>query len=118
MLERKSTLQFIRDFHRIPLRQKISWCIIAYDRADCTKDRIGVFLEGTNKAIDLSTGNFEQVGREENATRRVFIVKRESEGDWHLYRHPERVVRLPKYYISDMYYRRVYSRDMIESYLL
>ena len=75
---------------------------------------LGVFLFGTDKVLNIKTGQFEQA----DGAAKCLIATRKSKGDWYEYSADDVVLRLPKCYVSDMYYTRVYSQDMIDSYLL
>lgn len=113
---RRSTYKFIREVHGIPKSQKLSWCLIIYSEAERPERlvRLGVALLGTNKAIDLSDGVFIN----DNSWHKVELATRRTIGDYYIYESENHVQRLPNYFVSDMYYKRVYSKEMMESYLL
>lgn len=111
-MEAKTTLAFIRGFHRIPKRQKLAWVLIPVN--EVYQYDLGVFLCGTDKVLNIRTGLFEQV----NDAARPVIVNRRSKGDWYVYTAEDVEKRLSKYYVSDMYYARIYSKEMVDSYLL
>lgn len=113
----KNTFNFIREVHRIPKSQKLAWCIIHYPNAERPERqlRLGVLLVGTDKAIDLADGEFIQ----NRSNQKAMIATREKQGDWYQYECEEGyVLRLPDYFISDMYYKRIYSTDLMDCYLL
>ena len=113
----KNTFKFIREIHRIPKSQKLAWCIIHYPDAERPERRLrlGVILEGTDKAIDLADGVFIQ----NCSNQKAMIATREKQGDWYHYECQEGyTLHLPYYFISDMYYKRIYSTDLMDSYLL
>lgn len=114
-MEIKSTLKFFRDFHRIPKSQKLEWCICRYDIQSNSdyKQCLGVLLTGTGKFIDIANGQFREI----YGPMRVETVKRESDGGWYFYIGETMMMRTPKYYIHDMYYKRVYTKDMIDSFM-
>lgn len=113
----KNTLKFIREVHHIPKSQKLAWCIIHYPNAERPERqlRLGVLLVGTDKAIDVADGVFVQ----NRSNQKAMVATREKLGDWYCYECEEGyVLRLPDSFISDMYYNRIYSRDMMDNYLL
>ena len=112
-----NTFKFIRQFHRIPQRQKLSWCIIHYpDIPDPARQlRLGVALIGTDKAIDIATGTFIQ----DHKRSRVILATRRTLGDWYHYESENGpVLRLPRAFTADMYFNRIYSKNLIDSFLL
>lgn len=111
-MEIKTTLAFLRDVHRIPRKQKLAWALIpVYGTAEYT---LGVYLYGADKVLNIRTGQFEQI----TDCARPLIANRRYDGDWYIYTAGDVTCRLPKYYVSDMYYTRIYNQDMIDSYLL
>lgn len=111
-MEIRTSLAFIRAIHRIPRKQKLVWALIPV--VGTPNYTLGVFLCGTDKVLNIKTGMFEQI----NDSARPLPADRRSDGDWYVYTAGNVVHRLPKYYVSDMYYARVYNQKMIESYLL
>ena len=112
----RSTFKFIREAHGIPKSQKLSWCLIVYSKAERPERlvRLGVALLGTNKAIDISDGVFI-----DNSSRhKVELATRRTMGDYYIYESENHVERLPDSFVSDMYFNRVYSKEMMEDYLL
>lgn len=103
-----SSLTFVKMVHRIPKKQKVTWALLPI--VGTAKYDLGVLLVGTDKVLNIRTGRFEQAERAKIASRR-------KEGDWYEYSAGETVCRLPKYYVSDAYYTRVYNTDMMNSYL-
>ena len=112
-----NTLQFIRDFHRIPKKQKLAWCIIHYPDAERPERclRLGVLLVGTSKAIDIADGIFIQNCQNQNAMK----ATRKKVGDWYVYECEEGyAIQLPDSFIEDMYFKRIYSTNLINYFLL
>lgn len=112
-----STFKFIREFHRIPRSQKLTWCIIFYPNAERRewREKLGVSLVGTDKALDIASGKFIQV----RSDQQVIEVTRRTMGDWYIYESEGgSTLRLPRCFVSDMYYNRVFSRDLLENYLI
>ena len=112
----KNTFKYIREIHRIPKSQKLAWCIIHYPDAERPErcHRLGVLLVGTDKAIDLADAVFIQ----NRSDQKAVIATREKDGDWYRYISEDGfVLRLPYCFISDMYFSRVYSRDLMDGYL-
>ena len=112
----KSTFKFIREVHGIPKSQKLSWCLIIYSASEREERlvRLGVALLGTDKAIDLTDGVFIN----DNSRHKVELATRRTMGDYYIYESDNHVERLPYSFVSDMYYKRVYSKEMIKSYLM
>ena len=125
-MEIKPTFDFFRKFHRIPASQKLCWCLINDPDEDDWRFRrkLGVWLVGTSKAIDVAEGEFVQlrdnpVVQNECLRGTIVLCQRESDGDYYRYIPEDGTpLRLPKYFVNDAYYARVYSKDMIDSYML
>lgn len=106
---KQNTLAFLKGVHQIPRNQKVSWALIPVEGTP--NYDLGVFLIGTDKVLNIKTGRFEQA-------ERTLIAMRRSKGDWYEYSANNVVRRMPKSYVSDMYYDRIYSKEMVDSYLL
>ncbi len=116
-MKTKSTLGFFREFHRMPKRQKLAWCVFPKVANDESSLQLGVLLVGTDKLIDVAAGRSAQVKRAKEY--RPEVATRSSEGDYYVYRTATgRVLRLPKNYVADMYRTMVYSPEWMDSYLL
>ncbi len=126
-MEIKPTFDFFRKFHHIPVSQKLCWCLINHPDEEewIHRHRLGVWLVGTSKAIDVAKGVFVQlrdnpVSHDASQPRTIALCRRVSDGSYYRYipEDDSPVLRLPKYFVGDMYYTKVYSKDMIDSYLL
>ena len=125
-MEIKPTFEFFRKFHHIPASQKLCWCLIndPNDGEWQLWRKLGVWLVGTDKAIDVAKGEFVQLRSEPISNGdclrgTIVLCHRESDGDYYRYIPEDGTpLRLPKCFVSDAYYNRVYSKDMINSYML
>ena len=114
----KNTLQFFREFFCIPRNVKIGWCILLEcQRGDCTP-RLGVVLKGTDKAIDVAARRFVQIDGKSEVNYVALPAVRISQADSYVYRSDNMTMSKPKTYVSDIYFRCVYSPELEKGVLL
>lgn len=114
-------LKFFREYFHIPKNVKISWCILEEISNDSSTRRLGVMLEGTNKVIDVARKQFVQI----MLWAPVFYQAEPAEksvGRDEIYFYslcdPDVFLSVPKSYVEDIYFRCVYSEQLIASPLI
>lgn len=125
-MEIKFSLSFFRKYFRIPSGVKLCWCILVEKSETGEKKRLGVLLCGTNKVIDVAARCFVQIGlvsvpvtysayparrkrltnSDTNFTEETFIAD-----------SGERIGVSPTY-VQDIYFRCVYSEEMMNQPLI
>ena len=111
----KVSLNFFRDFFRIPKRVRLAWCILV-ERGEGGYEqvRLGVRLRGTDKAIDVALREFVQLNLPTQISYTAVPAERKADGDEFVFTGAQYEVRVPVTYVSDIYYRSVYSDALVE----
>lgn len=120
-MERKFSLTFFRRYFHIPEGQKICWCILVEKSEEGKENqRLGVMLCGSNKVIDIAARQFVQVGLPMPVSYSAYPAQRHVDGDDFTFTHyPEgQSVMLPSTYVDDLYFRCVYSEEMMNQPLI
>lgn len=116
-MEIKTTLKFFREYFRIPKKVSLRWCVIEemYDMS--LLKRIGVELVGTDKAVDVLRRCF--IERDSQGGYRFVPAKRIAKKEEYLFQCENGTsVEMPKRLVRDIYFRSVYSEEMIKQVLL
>ena len=117
-MEQTLSLKFFRDFYRIPRTVGIGWCIIVERSATGENVRLGVSLPANNKVIDVAARQFIQIGLPTLVTYHAYPAVRKVEGDEVVFSGSGYEIKVPKTYVTDIYYRSVYSKEMVQDTLL
>lgn len=112
------SLGFFRDFFRIPKNMEIDWCILVERSPQGEKVRLGVNLLAYNKAIDVAARQFVQVGTPTIVYYSAYPAKRRTVNDNVVFKGAGYEIKIPKTYVTDIYYRSVYSKEMLKDTLL
>ena len=112
-MEIKSTFGFFRTVHGIPKSRKLSWCLFKRNPDDARTLSLGVYLVGTDKMVDVAKGRFVQI---DNYSIEPAI--RTSKGDYFIYTSKQYAMPLPKNYAADMYRTMLYSKELLDMYIL
>ena len=117
-MEKTLSLKFFRDFYRIPRTVGIGWCILVEHSPNGETVRLGVSLPADNKAIDVAARQFIQLGLPALVTYNAYPAVRKIEGDEVVFSGSGYEIKVPKTYVADIYYRSVYSKEMVQDTLL
>ena len=110
------SLSFFRKCFRIPGGVKLRWCILVEKEDDGSEQqRLGVMLCGTNKVIDIAAREFVQTGLPMPVSYEAYPATRSAEGDECVFvaSGTERRVNTPITYVSDIYFRCIYSEELM-----
>ena len=110
----KNNLTFFRNYFKIPRKYKLSWCVIVV-YSDERKLRLGVNLVGSGKIIDVAKGEFARLDSDYSCdTYTAFNAVRKSRGDFFEYHATNgSVLTLPKTFVNDVFYKKVYSEELM-----
>ena len=111
-------LKFFRAYFRIPRKYKLEWCILLESDEKGTVTRLGVHLVGTDKAIDVAARYFVEIDGVSEVKYQMLPVVRKSKGDSYVYISSEMRIERPKTFIQDIYFRCIYSPELMECELL
>ena len=117
-MKSKNSLAFFRKQFQVPQRVRLQWCILAEDPSSITDEYLGVLVVGTNKAIHVPQRRFVQVdGR--GQPKAYPAKKTANQKNIVFYSEDGRKkLSIPKHYISDIYFRSVYSQKLIDQFLI
>ena len=114
----KNTLSFFREFYQIPQKVGLVWCILLeFKHGECA-NRLGVYLQGTDKAIDVAARRFVQIDGKSEVNYQALPAIRISQTNNYLYQSGNITMSKPKTYVQDIYFRCVYSPELQEAVLL
>jgi hypothetical protein len=118
-MERKNSLAFFRKHFRVPKKVKLQWCILVKNDNPLTK-RLGILVTGTNKAIDVPQRRFIQVniGDEDGFSAYPARKTRTRHNINYFSLDGKATLTTPESYIKDIYFRAIYSRELIEQFLI
>lgn len=113
------SLSFLRKYFRIPMVVKLRWCILVEQSEGREQLRLGVMLCGTNKVIDVAARKFVETGLPTPVSYSTMSAIRRNEGDEVVfYGADERRLYLPCTYVEDIYFRCIYSEEMMNQPLI
>lgn len=113
----KTTLKFFREYFRIPKKMPLRWCVIEELYESLILRRLGVELVGTGKAIDVLRRCF--IEKDADGIYQFVSATRVSKGKNYVFVCEDRLeVEVPKTLVRDIYFRCVYSDEMIKQVLL
>jgi len=113
------SLSFLRKYFCIPRVVKLRWCILVEQSEGQENLRLGVMLCGTNKVIDVAARKFVQTGLPTPVSYSAVSAIRRNEGDEVVfYGADERRLYLPNTYVEDIYFRCIYSEEMMNQPLI
>ncbi|MBR1826001.1 MAG: hypothetical protein IJ770_05390 [Alphaproteobacteria bacterium] len=114
------SLSFFRKHFRIPSGVKLCWCILVERNEDGSEHpRLGVMVCGTSKVIDVAARQFAQIGLPTPVSYEAYVARRSVDGDEYVFTSPEDIcVRVPDSYVRDIYFRCVYSEEMMNQPLI
>ena len=113
-MEIKFSLTFFRKYFRIPAEFKLHWCILVeIDESGTECRRLGVMLCGTDKVIDVAARNFVQTGLPTHISYRAELATRRTKEDEYAFIGSDgsRII-VPVTYVSDIYFRSVFSEEL------
>lgn len=113
----KTTLKFFREYFRIPEKVHLRWCMIRENYNGMLLKRLGVELVGTGKAIDVLRRCF--IEKDADGIYQFVSATRVSKGKNYVFVCEDRLeVEVPKTLVRDIYFRSVYSPEMMKQVLL
>ena len=116
---KKNTFKFLRYVYRIPQGQGLTWALLVEpnDAGSGLTTKLGVRLLGTNKVLDLSTRRCVTAN---DSRRNTYDAKRISlNKEEYLYKTEEGYqLILPKSYVGDLHFRSIYTKELVNAFLL
>lgn len=112
-MEIKFSLSFFRKYFRIPSGVKLCWCILVEKSEKGEEKRLGVMLCGTNKVIDVAARQFVQTELPTPVSYVAYVSHRSNSGDEIIFKYEDGRLVLPVTYVADIYFRCVYSEEMM-----
>ena len=118
MMKSKNSLAFFRKQFQVPQRVKLQWCILVESPSLPTKEYLGVLVVGTNKAIHVPQRRFVQVDGQDQP--KAYPAKKTANQKNLVFCSEDgsKKLSIPKHYISDIYFRSVYSQKLIDQFLI
>lgn len=108
----KFSLSFFRKYFRIPKGIKLCWCILVERSEGHEQQRLGVMLCGTDKVIDVAARCFVQTGLPMYVSYEAVPAVRKAEGNSVVFTDGDRRIEVAESYVSDIYFRCVYSEEL------
>ena len=120
------SLSFFRKYFRIPGGVKLCWCILVEKSEKGEEKRLGVMLCGTNKVIDVTARCFVQTGlvsvpvmyEAHPASRKMFTHSDTGFTEEVFVTASGMRTWVPPTYVQDIYFRCVYSEEMMNQPLI
>ena len=113
----KTTLKFFRNYFWIPENIPLRWCVIREIDHEVLLKRVGVELVGTNKAVDIFCRTF--IEKDDQSLYQFIPAKRISKGGNYVFVCEDGFeVEVSKTLVRDIYFRCIYSDEMIKQVLL
>lgn len=117
-MEIRFSLECIRKIFHIHPRKKIFWCVLVEKFPEGERYRLGVGLAHSNKAIEVGARRFVQLNGSALVSYHAYPAKKSKKDGMYTFRSCGGCVEVPETYISDVYYRSIYSEDMMDMPLL
>lgn len=114
------SLDFFRKHFHIPQGVRLCWCVIVKNDDEYEKalGRLGVMICNTNKVIDVVAREFVQTGSGLPLSYNAYPAT-VYEGDEMVFETPNGYrVNVSDTYITDLYFRSVYSEELISQPLV
>lgn len=111
-------LGFFRELYQIPKNTEIDWCILVERSPKGENARLGIRLLAYDKVIDVAARQIVQLGLPTSTYYSAYPAKREVEGDEVVFTGSGYMFRVPETYASDIYYRTVYSDELMKDTLI
>lgn len=114
-MEVKFSLSFFRKYFHIPNGMKLHWCVLVEKSANDEQRRLGVMLCATNKVIDVASRQFVQTDMLLMPVlyKAYPAILRKEEDEFVFTAIDGTVLRFPESYVSDLYFRSVFSEEML-----
>ena len=115
------SLRFFRKYFRIPLEVELCWCVLTEKDNETMEEqqRLGVMLCGTTKVIDVAARRFVQTGLPLPVSYEAFpAVCCHLDDEMVFNTRTGTQLRLPDSYVADIYFRSVYSEEMMNQPLI
>lgn len=104
-------MTFLRDYFKIPRNIETRWVLFEENH----RFHIGVELVGHNKIIDVADACFRQSYKDTNIKPVIHVVGEFGE----IFTSEDNVnVQCKKNYVREMYFRRIFSKKLLETPLL
>ena len=119
-METTFSLDFFRKHFHIPQGVRLCWCVIVKndDEDEKARGRLGVMICDTSKVIDVAAREFVQTGSGLPLSYNAYPAT-VYEGDEMVFETSNGYrVNVPDTYITDLYFRSVYSEELISQPLV
>ena len=115
-------LKSLREFYGIPRSYKLSWAVIVEETQDGLKEcRLGLWLKGTTKVVDLIRRDFVQTELLMPVKRRTYPAKKSTSGDYVQFDTTDpdvhETVRVNKGYLDVVYFKARFSPELMSTFL-
>ena len=118
-MERKNSLAFFRKHFRVPKKVKLQWCILVKNDNPLAK-RLGILVTGTDKAIDVPLRRFIQIAPDDQDGFTAHPAQKKKTKSCLIFTSVDgkNLLTIPEEYISDIYFRAIYSPKLMEQFLI
>ena len=114
-MEIKFSLKFFREYFHIPRKVRLQWCLIEYLIDGKSVFNLGVKLGNADKVIDVAKRQFVQQ-RYAPVYCNVFAAQRKSGPTAYVFVNSlGKKLTLPKSYVKDVYFRSIYSQELLKA---